>query len=240
MGKHLTNFKTKEEYEAFKASGEYITPNVSFIETAGSVINDSYQIQGGSASSMEYLDTTGINIQQYDVNAQATLLSFGDDAKTVSDMGLGVYPMALSCINITRNEDFQLIAMSFNKDKRAMLKTPDGEIMSMTWKEFSSLLDPTLYEVLNSCPRITKEEFYNLDNGGSSLIEFTINGTPYQAEEGMTWGEFVKSSYNDGSVNVQSSGYIRQNGQYLSSPESGFTLEGDAIISGFNYQYLDV
>lgn len=73
------------------------------------------------------------------------------------------------------------------------------------------------------------------------MIEFTINGTPYQAEEGMTWGEFAESSYNDGSVNVnKSTGYIRQNGQYLSIPESGFTMEGDAIISGFNYQYLEI
>lgn len=117
--------------------------------------------EGGSA--MEYLDTTGINIQQYDTNTQVTLMSFGDDAKIVSDGALGVYPMAMSCNNITRNEDFQLIAMSFNKDKRAMFKAPDGEIMSMTWMEFSSLLDPTIYEVLNSCPRITEEEFYNLN-----------------------------------------------------------------------------
>ena len=61
MGKYLTNFKTKEEYEDFKASGEYLTPNVSFIETAGSVINDSYQIQGGSASTMEYWDVSRLD-----------------------------------------------------------------------------------------------------------------------------------------------------------------------------------
>lgn len=34
--------------------------------------------------------------------------------------------------------------------------------------------------------------------GRSSLIEFTVEGTPYQAEEGMTWGEFVESEYNNG------------------------------------------
>lgn len=31
-----------------------------------------------------------------------------------------------------------------------------------------------------------------------SLISFTIDGTSYQAEEGMTWGEWVESSYNTG------------------------------------------
>lgn len=28
-----------------------------------------------------------------------------------------------------------------------------------------------------------------------SLISFTIAGTSYQAEEGMTWGDWIKSSY---------------------------------------------
>lgn len=65
--KHLKLFKTKEEYEAFKASGEYLTPNVSFIETAGSVINDSYQIQGGST--IEYIDNgTGRRYEVYPYN----------------------------------------------------------------------------------------------------------------------------------------------------------------------------
>lgn len=57
----------------------------------------------------------------------------------------------------------------------------------------------------------------------------------------MTWGEFVESNYNDGSVNVNTKyGYIKQNTNYLSSPEWGYVMEGDAIISGFNYQYLDM
>jgi hypothetical protein len=32
--------------------------------------------------------------------------------------------------------------------------------------------------------------------GGNSLITFTLDGTEYQAEEGMTWGEWVESDYN--------------------------------------------
>lgn len=35
-----------------------------------------------------------------------------------------------------------------------------------------------------------------------SLITFTIDGIEYQAEEGMTWGEWVNSEYNvDGYLN---------------------------------------
>ena len=31
------------------------------------------------------------------------------------------------------------------------------------------------------------------------MIEFTINGTTYEAEDGMTWGDWVESEYNTNS-----------------------------------------
>ena len=34
------------------------------------------------------------------------------------------------------------------------------------------------------------------------LITFTINGVEYQAKEGMTWNEWVNSSYNDNSYSI--------------------------------------
>ena len=77
--------------------------------------------------------------------------------------------------------------------------------------------------------------------GESSLIEFTINGTPYQAEEGMTWQEFVESSYNDGSININTKyGYVCQNNQYLANTEWSYVMEADTIMIGFNYQYLEM
>ena len=39
---------------------------------------------------------------------------------------------------------------------------------------------------------------------GGNLITFTIDETEYQAEEGMTWGEWVDSEYNDGKFSVAS------------------------------------
>lgn len=32
--------------------------------------------------------------------------------------------------------------------------------------------------------------------GGTNLISFTIDGTKYEAEDGMTWGEWIESDYN--------------------------------------------
>lgn len=37
---------------------------------------------------------------------------------------------------------------------------------------------------------------YNLAHDGIKLITFTISGTTYQAINGMTWGEWVNSTYN--------------------------------------------
>lgn len=58
------------------------------------------------------------------------------------------------------------------------------------------------------------------DDVMSSLISFTINGTAYQAEDGMTWHEWVSSAYNTGgfySDGAASYSYVRaQNGQTIS------------------------
>ena len=75
--------------------------------------------------------------------------------------------------------------------------------------------------------------------GGSSLIEFTINGTPYQAEEGMTWGEFVESNYNDGRVSV-SSNYVGHDGMWLTNTSNGMSAPWDIIEPNYNYEYAAV
>ena len=36
---------------------------------------------------------------------------------------------------------------------------------------------------------------YNLAHNGNKLITFTIDGTTYQAIDGMTWGEWINSKY---------------------------------------------
>ena len=50
--------------------------------------------------------------------------------------------------------------------------------------------------------------------GGAALINFTIDGTLYQAEEGMTWQQWVDSSYNTG-------GYIVYNNIITTVPPAG-------------------
>lgn len=65
------------------------------------------------------------------------------------------------------------------------------------------------------------------------LIEFYVVGTPYQAEEGMTWQQFIESEYNNGDFSIAYGG-PRYNGGV-------FDLNGtppqltDIIVNGGDY-----
>ena len=89
----------------------------------------------------------------------------------------------------------------------------------------------------------TNGDIYLVEGGGAALINFTINGTAYQAEEGMTWQEWVNSSYNTYGCTIEGSSvkgkgnngsptyiYINQN--------SSLTLVSstDSIIKNATYE----
>ena len=72
------------------------------------------------------------------------------------------------------------------------------------------------------------------------LISFTVASTVYQAEEGMTWGEFINSNYNQGDFTIdQYSGYIvYKDGKFVAAPntiETGIEQD-EQIIKNQNYE----
>ena len=157
MGKYLTNFKTKEEYEAFKAGGSYLTPNVSFIETAGSVINDSYQIQGGSASTMEYWDVTALPLGAAELAIYALLVKF----KTNGAIYIRSTGSMFGEIEAEELET-SLFAIALDKNIK-MIDSKDGSVATVG-EIFESKGFPDFTSI--GWKQITEEEFYNLDNGG--------------------------------------------------------------------------
>lgn len=48
-----------------------------------------------------------------------------------------------------------------------------------------------------------------------TIINFTISGTPYQAEKNMTWGEWVSSSYNNGEFFTENGEVLKKLRQYI-------------------------
>ena len=74
--------------------------------------------------------------------------------------------------------------------------------------------------------------------GGGKLITFTIDGTTYQAEEGMTWEEWVNSEYNiDMTFGIDEflGDSITTGASYVGT-KTDYVRPSDLIIA--NYQYL--
>ena len=79
--------------------------------------------------------------------------------------------------------------------------------------------------------------------GNVNLINFTIEGIEYQAEEGMTWEEWVDSEYNTENYLVDAGGGIINNGdysKYVADASGNFVNTAgdnsdDVIIGGHAY-----
>lgn len=76
------------------------------------------------------------------------------------------------------------------------------------------------------------------EESGSNLITFTIDDVEYQAEEGMTWGEWVNSEYN---INMtfgidEFEGTTITNGAKCVGILTDYVKPSDLIIA--NYEYL--
>lgn len=67
------------------------------------------------------------------------------------------------------------------------------------------------------------------------MISFTIDGASYQAEEGMTWAEWVASSYNTGDFIISDDSPTDVNYYLIKTSSDGFLQATDAIISGEAY-----
>ena len=71
----------------------------------------------------------------------------------------------------------------------------------------------------------------------NTIITFTIGGISYQAEEGMTWNEWVFSEYNDINVYTTSESYIVSNGtdSAICLENGTFVTLEDIIIKDYSY-----
>ncbi len=73
---------------------------------------------------------------------------------------------------------------------------------------------------------------------GKTLISFTVAGTSYQAEEGMTWAEWIASSYNTGGLYLDNSNSVSGNTLGLVSTDGNSSEKGtDVIVADYAYTY---
>lgn len=76
-------------------------------------------------------------------------------------------------------------------------------------------------------PDKADQDGYYYEKVFPALITFTINGTSYQAKEGMTWAEWVNSEYNKMTAYVGSSNTI----QSQNLPGSILKIKGNIVYS---------
>jgi hypothetical protein len=85
---------------------------------------------------------------------------------------------------------------------------------------------------------------YDFEDVSGELITFTVGGAEYQAEEGMTWGEWVETNYNtsgyycnsySNSINMGPANIASVSGDGLILPVSG----DDLIINDASYILYD-
>lgn len=78
--------------------------------------------------------------------------------------------------------------------------------------------------------------------GGSNLITFTIDTREYQAEEGMTWGEWVDSEYNTGDfvhngLHVTGSWVLNVSGNQIDDDTILYNGDFYSLFSNPNWDY---
>ena len=110
--------------------------------------------------------------------------------------------------------------MASRTDTSITLNTISGceySINGTTWQDsttFSGLSSGTTY-TFYARYKETSTSYASVSSSSSittnkAIISFIIDDTEYQAEEGMTWGEWVNSTYNTG-------GFITKNGTVYNS-----------------------
>ena len=73
--------------------------------------------------------------------------------------------------------------------------------------------------------------YFSAVEGEDNLIRFTIEGFEYQAEQGMTWAEWIESEYNSIDCYILNNKIHYYNGDPLKDVNSRVTQEASSIIS---------
>ena len=117
------------------------------------------------------------------------------------------------------------------KDIADAIREKTGDTSSIIADDFPSVIRERLHVI----PQVT-------------LISFTVDGTSYQAEEGMTWVEWINSDYSQGEFRIadtggyfiimhsKDSGYFDNQHEYFTN-EEGQMLDnhGNILPSTSNY-----
>lgn len=121
-------------------------------------------------------------------------------------------------------------------EKITQLATPQNVTANGTVVSWDEVENATSYEVLADGTSIGTVDA----TPTPTLISFTINGTTYQAESGMTWQQWVDSSYNTAKYYIDSFDCVVQGpGGAIVTTDSAFnnSVSSTDIITATAYYY---
>ena len=101
------------------------------------------------------------------------------------------------------------------------LRAKTGKTAPLTLDEMAFTIDSNLNQVIFSTEEIEEGSISPYSEGtlyivyDVALISFTIADIVYQAEEGMTWEEWVNSSYNTSGFIITDSRIKATNGKFI-------------------------
>lgn len=115
----------------------------------------------------------------------------------------------------------------------------DGYIATLPCKDYKMATD-VVVEAPEPAEVPTVEEWDGTGvviEGLVKLISFTVDGTSYQAVEGMTWNEWLESDYNTDNYSVNLGHIIKgSNGSmYVATSGNVFVTPTDTIIGDHAY-----
>lgn len=117
----------------------------------------------------------------------------------------------------------------------------ETEVYNGMWNKESDkiiTINALLEEVKNGQSLLEFMQANANKQGGATLISFTIDGTSYQAEDGMTWAQWVDSSYNTGGFMNVGTWIGNQFGQSVAIQSGNFATDvspSDTIQEGTAY-----
>jgi hypothetical protein len=171
----------------------------------------------------------------------------GDNGDNIIGFGTkSIYPATAFTITITGGVDATNSALISWLETYSEKPTPTDAVIV----EYNNAVIATLTEgkVTLSCkdkqmhtnvvitvPEFGGEEILEWDGsytigGGVELISFTIEGVNYQAEDGMTWAEWIESEYNTGSITTDGGSIVI----LATSSTTGYMIES---TNGTVYTY---
>ena len=149
------------------------------------------------------------------------------DIPITTDDGTEYYGLLFGSLNAEMNEFTSLLY-------------GETEVYNGVWNKESDkiiTINALLEEVKNGQSLLEFLQANGTKQGGATLISFTIDGTSYQAEDGMTWAQWVHSSYNTSGFTIDAGDNTIRNGtNYLyTSSNMQLVLSSNTVISGGAY-----